>query len=457
MIRHLSVLVGIMVAGLAPAIHAQTPHVLVISIDGLRPDIYRAPDRAGVSMPRLVALAQRGVQAERTLSVFPSVTYPAHTTMVTGVEPVRHKVVSNFRFGTLEWLTDAADIKAPTLWQAARKAKVSTAAIMWPMTVGADIDWMIPELEDSRKEDLRTALTRGSTKGLIARLERTAGPVPADTPDNPRAVEELDRMAASYAAQIIRDHKPGLMLVHFLEADHMQHRYGPQSDAARRAFEHIDGYLGTLQDALQAAGIAEDTDVIVLGDHGFAPVHTVINTSRILLDTGVGQMRDGMVKSDLVTFESQAGSGLFYPLPHADPAQLAAFQQRLRQVVDQHYRGVLRYLSADDVARMGGASGAIAGLDAASGYMVAGGPGSERMLPATHFAGMHGYAPDMPDMATGLIAAGPRFRQGQTLPLARLLDVAPTVAQILRLPLGEVDGSVMVGALRQPEGTRSVF
>lgn len=459
MIRHMVVLAaGLAAASIMPTAQAQSAaHVVVVSIDGLRPEVYRTPEKEGVAMPNLVALARRGVQAERTLSVYPSVTYPAHTTMVTGVEPARHKVTSNFRFGTLEWLTDAADIRSPTLWQAARKAGVSTAAFMWPMTHGADIDWMIPEVEDTRKEGLRAALTRGATKGLVADLERKVAPLPDDSPTNPRAVEDLDRAAARYAAHVITAHKPGLTLVHFLEADHMQHAYGPQSDQARRAFEHIDSYLAVLTDALKAAGIADTTDVIVVGDHGFAPVHTVVNVSRILLDSGAGELAGPMVRSDLVTFESQAGSGLFYPLAGADPAKLAAFQGRLEQVVTQNYRGILTLMSAEDVTRMGGAEGAIAGLDAASGYMVAGGPGSERMLPTTQFGGMHGYAPDMPEMATGLVAAGPSFHSGKVLPVARLLDLAPTVAQILKLPLEHADGSVMVGAMKVPAGARSVF
>lgn len=455
--RYLTILFCLFIAHPAMAAGAPAAHVLVISIDGFRPEVYREPEKMGIAMPNLTALAHRGVYADRVISVFPSVTYPAHTTIMTGVEPARHGIMSNFRFGTFEWLRDAADIQAPTLWQAARKTGVTTSAIMWPMTYGADIDWLIVEADETRKEDLRTALTRGATKGLIEHLERKVGPPPAGTRGDPRAIEKLDRMSAAYAAQILKEHKPGLMVVHFLEADHMQHHFGPDSDQARRAFEHIDGLVGAVIDALKAAGISDRTDVIIVGDHGFAPVHTVINTSRLLLDTGYAELREGVVESDLVTFESQAGSGTFYAKPGANPERLAAFREKLQHQVEQHYRGLLTWLSSADVGRLGGDPSVVGGLTAASGYMIANAPGTARYLPTAQFRGMHGYTPEMPLMDTGMIAAGPSFRSGQHLPVARLLDIAPTIARILKLDLKNTDGDAIVGALNAPTDSTSVF
>lgn len=457
MLKYISLMLAIAVAGPLSAEAAQAQHVVIVSIDGLRPDVYRASEKQGLKMPHLNALVQQGVSADRVITVYPSVTYPAHTTIVTGVEPARHKVTSNFRFGTFEWLKNASDIKSPTLWQAAKKAGVTTSSIMWPMTYGADIDWLIVEADESRKENLRTALTRGSTKGLIEHLERVVAKLPAGAADSPLMVEETDKISAAYAAKILKENKPGLMLVHFLEADHMQHHFGPDSQQASRAFENIDRYIGLLLEAVKSAGIVDKTDVIVVGDHGFAPVHTVINAGKILLDTGYGKLENGIVSSDLVSFESQAGSGAFYAKPHAKPEAVAAFRQALKLKVEKNYRGLLAWMTDEDIARLGGDGGAVATLTASPGYMIAHAPGSERSLPTRQFRGMHGYTPEMALMDTGLVAAGPSFRRGDTLPVARLVDVAPTVSEILNLKLKDTDGDVMVGALHLPEQDNGVF
>src|SRR6188508_2136916 len=98
----------------------------MISIDGLRLEVYRDPAAMGISMPNLVALREQGVSAQRMIPVFPSVTYPAHTTLVTGTRPAEHGIVNNFVRGQ-EWYLNASDIHSQTLWQAAKAAGKTTA------------------------------------------------------------------------------------------------------------------------------------------------------------------------------------------------------------------------------------------------------------------------------------------------------------------------------------------
>ena len=105
-------------------------HVVMISIDGLRPEIYLDPERIGTKVPNLVKLRKQGVSAERMIPVFPSVTYPGNTTLVTGVSPATHGIVNNFKRGS-EWYLSAADIKAKTLWQVAREKGLITAIVTW--------------------------------------------------------------------------------------------------------------------------------------------------------------------------------------------------------------------------------------------------------------------------------------------------------------------------------------
>lgn len=438
---------------------ADTPrsHVLLISIDGLVPDVYLDREKAAAATPNLAALARRGVAADQVVTVFPSVTYPAHATMVTGTNPATHRVSSNFQPGTTEWLANAADIKGTTLWHAAKQAGLTTAAVMWPMTYGADVNWLVTESSQADRRDagLHAALQRGSTKGLLARLAKQAGALPADGQSEDDTVQAVDRMSAAYAAQILKDEKPDLTLVYFLEADHMQHAHGPGSTQAASAFKHIDAHIGTLLSALKTAGIEERTNVIVVGDHGFAPVHTALNVNRLLLDLGYARIEQGRLINDLVRFDSQAGSGAFYSLPGASAQALAEFGQRLEALVNSRYRTLVDYVSAQQLRELGGYPGAIAALSAAPGYMLVPLPVPHPAVATHHNRGMHGYLPDMPDMATGLIAAGPAFQSGVRPPVLRLLDVAPTIGALLGLALPAAEGSAIVGILNTPADPRS--
>src|SRR5262244_3870926 len=125
---------------------AQTPPpiVLMISIDGLRPDYVTAADKHGLKIPTLRRFVSEGAFAEGVQGVIPTVTYPSHTTLITGVWPAKHGILSNtifdpLRTGQSAWYWYAEDIRSPTLWDAAATAGWTTASLQWPVSVGARI------------------------------------------------------------------------------------------------------------------------------------------------------------------------------------------------------------------------------------------------------------------------------------------------------------------------------
>src|SRR5712692_7023075 len=151
-------------------------HVIMISIDGLVPDYYLEPARLGLKVPNLVKMKLGGAYAEGVEGIFPTVTYPAHTTMITGVRPAVHGIVQNRIFEaptdpqTREWYWYADAIKTETLWSMAKKAGLVTATVGWPVTVGANIDYNVPEIFDPKENPptgKRTA--QYATPGLLAK------------------------------------------------------------------------------------------------------------------------------------------------------------------------------------------------------------------------------------------------------------------------------------------------
>ncbi len=147
--------------------------LVLISVDGLRPDYVTAADEHGAKVPNLRKMMKEGAYAEGVTGVIATVTYPSHTTLVTGVWPAQHGIWANTTFDPLQknyqgWYWYAEDIRVPTLWDAARQAGWTTASIQWPVTVGAKITWDIPEVWRAATPEDAKLVRALTTPGLMA-------------------------------------------------------------------------------------------------------------------------------------------------------------------------------------------------------------------------------------------------------------------------------------------------
>src|SRR5436190_6404019 len=244
-------------------------YVVMISIDGLIPEYYTAPAPLGLSVPTLTEMKLNGAYADGVEGVYPSVTYPAHTTLITGVRPALHGIVQNRIFEappaaqTKEWYWFSKDLKAETLWAMAKRAGLTTANVGWPVTVGADIDYNVPEIADpTEKIQSGKRTLQYSTPGVI---EKATAALPSDD-------KSTDGRRTAYAEYILQTYKPNLMLVHLIELDGAHHTYGPRSPEALKTAERLDAYVGRIIAATRQAGTFARTTFFLVSDHGFAPV-----------------------------------------------------------------------------------------------------------------------------------------------------------------------------------------
>ncbi|MFO0691075.1 MAG: ectonucleotide pyrophosphatase/phosphodiesterase [Myxococcota bacterium] len=427
------------------------PRVVMISIDGLRPEVYLDPAGQGLRMPNLVELCAAGACARGMTPVFPSVTYPAHTSLVTGTRPAEHGIVSNFVRGQ-DWYLDAADIGSPTLWQAARAAGRKTAIVTWPASYGAEVDFLIPENLSFGVPDVRERIRDGSTPGLFDALEKKCGRVSIPAFEAPDAGDRLDAVSTCFAAEILRTKQPDLLLVHYLDADHRQHFAGVDSAEARHAFERIDGFVGELRRAVRDAGREAETIFLIVGDHGFVPVHTNVNVHALLAAAGLASTDGGrLVLAKGLRVSALGGSAAIYVEDGADPATAARLEAALRAEIDRRYHGLVELMPRAELEALGAFPGAAMGLAAAPGFMLIGLDVPMAVLPTGALKGMHGYRPTLPGMATGFIAAGPGIRRGLDVPVVRQIDVAPTVAALMGLRLDEAVGIPLVGLFETKE------
>ena len=209
-------------ATLLPTMASAEP-VLLISIDGLRPGDVLDADKRGLAIPHLRRFLKDGAHASGVTGVLPTLTYPSHTTLMTGAAPARHGIVANNSFDPTGinqggWYWYAQDVKLPMLWEAARKAGLSTGNIHWPVSVAAKgVTWNLPQIWRTGHPDDAKLLDALATPGLKAELEARIGQPYAMGID-----ESLpgDQLRGRFATALIAAHKPDFLTVYLTALDH---------------------------------------------------------------------------------------------------------------------------------------------------------------------------------------------------------------------------------------------
>jgi predicted AlkP superfamily pyrophosphatase or phosphodiesterase len=443
----------------APALRARGPaaaaggapvleRVVIVSVDGLMPVSYTDPDGQGLRVPTLRQMVREGAHSADARSVFPSVTYPAHATIATGVDPGVHGITTNIAWDPREknqegWWWYAEDLKARPLWDAAAAAGLKTALVNWPCTVGARAEVLVPEYWRAGTAD-DVKLTRAlATPGLLPA-------VAARFPDLWKKFtppDITDEATADIVVHVLETARPRLLLTHIWQTDDAQHAAGPGSPRARAAIENADRQLGRIVAAARAAGPWERTAVVVVSDHGFTTAGTMFRPGVLLRDRGLVIVDDDSHPvSWKATVVTNGGLAFFYLGDPADRATAEALRELFGALVGRLGSGVERLYSAEEVRARGGDRRAILAIGAARGFTFGTGYKGEAYGPPKSL-GQHGYDPDRADMRVSLLIVGGRIAP-QTIRGGALVDVAPTVAAWLGLALPQATGHPLALTLR---------
>lgn len=440
---------------LSSAAYGQHPgtvsHVILISIDGFHPDMYL--DQSWPA-PNLRLLLQRGAYADHMTSVFPAYTYPAHTAMLTGALPARSKILYNQPIGSKgEWNWYASYIKVPTLWQAMHQAGLTTAAVMWPGSVGGPIDYNIPEIWAIDHPDDRISETRKyATPGLVEKIERYATGKLDSTNFNDNYLS-LDENAGRMAAYLFKTYKPSFLALHFACVDGMEHQQGRDGDSVRLAVAADDRAIGEVLQAIERSGLKDSTTVLIVGDHGFCTIHTLFRPNMLI----------GYIPAH---FTAAGGSAFLYRNQTTTAADAADIIRSVTAALDslpRDKRQLFRILDRQELDRLGADSAALLALAAVPGTVFSGstgavkttnmGPGTlvqQSMLQGiftTVSGGHHGYDPSIPEMYTGFIAEGAGIIPGRHIEHLSVTDIAPLVAELLHVSFNCPDGKLVPGIL----------
>ncbi|WP_343307020.1 ectonucleotide pyrophosphatase/phosphodiesterase [Chitinophaga niabensis] len=427
---------------------AQDAHVILISIDGLRPEFYKDPSW---NMVNLRQAMEEGAYADGVDGVFPTVTYPSHTTMITGVKPLKHGIFYNTpsepQGVTGNWIWQYSNIKVPTLFSLAKDKGLKTASVFWPVSVGSPATYNIPEFwylpkEKGGERIMAQALKENANPpGLFEELEQNATGKLEELDFNGDYLG-IDDNLARMSSYLIRKYKPSFLAVHLVTVDHFEHEEGRDGPKVRAAIAGVDRAVKSIREAVEKAGILANTTFIVTGDHGFVDIHTAIAPNVLLAKAG---LYDPKQPENWKAYFHAAGGGAFLQLKDKNDKQTKEKVLQLLNALTPQQKKTFIIKTREELDAVGADATAAFGIAAQQGFTFSTTATGDFMR-ATK-GGTHGFFPDFKEIQTGFVAFGKGIKKGTVIPQMGLVDIAPLISKILKLDLPAGDGLLYEGLL----------
>ena len=383
----------------------------MISLDAVaQPDADRL-----LRLPALSALKEQGAFCDNVRTVYPTLTYPIHTSLLTGCYPDTHGIGHNQPFqpekkkNMRAWYWAAGDIRVKTLHQAAREKGMDVASILWPVSgKNRFIRRNFPEVLPLPGENAVIKMLRYASPGWILRMELLYGRQRSSI-----LQPGLDDYAALLCEKLYASRRPPQVLtVHLVDCDAMRHRYGTESPEAFAAMERLGARVQRIMEAVKKAGLYEDTLFCVVSDHG-------------QLDAPHGVMLDRELQAACGARAQSLGMGAYIFSDNMPTAWRTLEKNRERW-------GIRRIMGAAELQSLHAPRDVQLAVDAMPGYCFL--DEEEQTL------GEHGFHIDCPQARTLLWLSGPGIRRGVKIRETELVHIAPTLCKALGLSLPDAQG-----------------
>ena len=412
------------------------PMVLLISVDGMKPEAVIDAQSHGLKVPNLRSFMADGAYAQGVRGVLPTLTYPSHTTLLTGASPAKHGIIDNTTFDPMlrnqrGWYWYAEDIKVPTLWDAASAANLKTANVYWPVSVGAKITYNLSQIWRTGTDDDLKLQRAVSTPGLEGELSAELGQ------RYPGGMEETvveDEIRARFAIRLLEKKHPRFFTVYLTGLDTEEHASGPFSPKSNQTLERLDAVVGSLRAAAEKAAPGRVT-VCVVSDHGFAAVEHDVNLYAAFREAGFFSVdKDNKVTDWKAMLWPAGGSAAVMLADPKDEGLRARVKDLLDRLASEPANGIDRIWSQEEVRQGRGFPNAAFLVSLKIGYEMAYSL-SMPLVTAPSNLGMHGYVPERAEMRSSFFIVGPHILARKSLGEIDMRQIAPTLADVLHIHL----------------------
>ncbi|MCT1798017.1 alkaline phosphatase family protein [Aerococcus viridans] len=412
-------------------------------------DAFGTEDLAyALTLPNFKKFRQEAALVEAVESVYPSLTYMCHTSIVTGQYPKDHGIINNTLLQpnriSPDWHWYTKYIKTPTLFDIASENDLSVSTILWPVTgKSRSIDYNIAEIFANRKwlSQVAVSLLASSPKYLIEKNHKF-GYLRSGIKQ-----PELDDFVTAVAVDTIMNEQPDVMAIHLVDLDSTRHGFGVKSPESKAAIERMDAHLGQLFHAIETTPAYKEAHIVLLGDHYQIDTQVVIRPNHLFIEAGLIQTKAQNKIQDYKVYAKGADGSCYIYVKDHNPltmAQLKELLAPLKPYIETIY-------NREEAAALGADPECFALIEASEDYYFE--SDIERPIiedTNKHIPGIkllkasHGYSPKKENYTTMFMAKGPKIKAGVTLASGRLVDEGPTMLAMLDLAFKTpVEGKVL--------------
>ncbi len=432
--------------------------LIILSHDAMvQEDVWAESDS-----PAFSNLLANGTWIRTTRTIWPSITYPAHSSIISGQYPDKTGVYHNDHFfpGNTDtrWNWDAKYFKGYSLFEAAKKAGLSTAGVFWPVTGNSPyIDYLIaeywPQSPEETFEDAHRSM--GTSERVIREIMEPNAP---GKQGFMRVHPDADQFVIDCACDMVRKYRPDLLVIHPADIDANRHKNGVFTRPVRDAVKRAAGWTEQLFNACREAGTYDDTVFVVMSDHGQVDLDHIACPNVYFRRKGLLSVNPDGSFGDWTCYLRSTGitaeiyvEGADDPTPEGKKRyaeNLRKTRAALEELKENERFAIDRILTTEEIEAAEHLTGPFSFFligkgDVAYSNLAEG--ELEMSFDTTQFQtafATHGMDPDFGPQPTALFM-GPGVKKGLRIPRRPIVDIAPTCARLLGLELPYADGKAI--------------
>ena len=424
----------------------ESKYLIVISFDAVSSDDIDKLEK----LDNFKYLMDNGSVIKNVESVYPTLTYPAHATIMTGMYPKNHGIINNTlnKFSDINpnWYWYRKYIKTKTLYDLASEKGLTTAALLWPVAGRSSINYNLAEIFAPKpwQNQLVMSALAGSLKYQLD-LNKRFGHL-----RNGLSQPALDNFVHESVKYTIDKYKPNLLLIHYTDVDTNRHYHGYNSNEANDALLRHDKRLGEIIKALKEANIFEESTIVALGDHSALDGDYMIRLNSLFRENGLLEVnKKGIITSYKAVAKNCDGSSYVYLKDKNDTDTYKKVKELLENLKNSDKSPIdfiLNSKEAEDEGADPNCSFMVEGnlnyyfVDETLGKVIEKVKESEVGKVPHRTKATHGYHPKKPNYNTFFMAFGKGIKKGVKIDGGKLINHGPTLAKILGVDLGKTDG-----------------
>lgn len=437
--------------------------ILLISFDAMvQEDIEYLMSRPDSNFNRIMGHCAKVGSVK---SVYPSITYPAHYAIASGCNPGKSHFCENFYLpfntdGKKGWILESNACPTEDFFVVAKRAGMTTASVFWPsMGKNPNVDWLINECFPTLEEDyLDVFAQQGANEETLRVIEQAKSSFPHDTKRGhacPTKENTYDEFLTQCLCLLIKEYQPDFAVVHNSFIDTVRHRYGVFHEQVLKAVDYADEWLGKIADALTEAGVYENTNIVIISDHGQMNYTRAVKPNLILERGGFLTANEERKLESWRAYVVSCGMSAHVYLKDKEDRKLQEeVYQYLKGFADEGVWGFDKIWTEQEMRERYGLYGAFSFVLETDGYTQFSESLNEPLVRNVEIGdcheakATHGYMPELGPQPV-FCATGPDFQKDAYVSAGSIIDIAPTLARVMGVEMPQAEGNILTELLRR--------